>query len=64
MREPPLGLDVVPEENLANLFDAILAAVPTEKLLAGIYEPKIKGQDKGQVLSRGALRDLRVCVVG
>ena len=38
MREPPLGLDVVPDENLAIFFDEILAAPTTEELLAGIYE--------------------------
>ena len=41
MREPPLGLDVVPEENLAIFFDEILAAPTTEDLLAGIYEKAV-----------------------
>src|SRR5690349_5552535 len=30
MREPPLGLDVVPDENLQIFFDEILAAPTTE----------------------------------
>lgn len=37
MREPPLGLDVVPDINLKLFFDEILAAPPTGDLLAGIY---------------------------
>jgi hypothetical protein len=38
MREPPLGLDVVPDAALEILFDEILAAPTTEELLLGIYE--------------------------
>ena len=41
MREPPLGLDVVPDESLAIFFDEILAAPTTEDLLAGIYEKAV-----------------------
>ena len=41
MREPPLGLDIVPDENLAIFFDEILAAPTTEDLLAGIYEKAV-----------------------
>jgi len=37
MREPPLGLETVPDENLAIFFDEILCATRTEELLAGIY---------------------------
>ncbi len=37
MREPPLGLDVVPDENLEIFFDEILAAPTTEELIEGIY---------------------------
>src|SRR5271170_5949152 len=37
MREPPLGLDVVPDVNLAFFFDEILGAPSTEELLAGLY---------------------------
>src|SRR5678815_811475 len=33
MREPPLGLDVVPDESLEILFDEILAAPQTTELL-------------------------------
>src|SRR3954465_14106410 len=37
MREPPLGLDVVPDENLAVFFDEILCARTTGELLTGLY---------------------------
>jgi len=37
MREPPLGLDAVPDANLEILFDEILAAPTTEDLIAGVY---------------------------
>ena len=42
MREPPLGLDAVPDENLAIFFDEILAAPTTEELLAGIYGEAVR----------------------
>ena len=41
MREPPLGLDAVPDENLEIFFDEILAAPTTVELLAGIYEQAV-----------------------
>ncbi len=37
MREPPLGLDVVPDKNLEIFFDEILAAPTTEELILGLY---------------------------
>src|SRR5580704_10115891 len=37
MREPPLGLDLVPDPALEIFFDEILAAPTTEELLLGIY---------------------------
>src|SRR5438093_9069623 len=37
MREPPLGLDVVPHAALEVFFDEILAAPETDALLLGIY---------------------------
>jgi len=37
MREPPLGLEVAPDENLALFFDEILAAPGTEEVLTGLY---------------------------
>lgn len=38
MREPPLGLEVVPDPNLEIFFDEILAAPKAEDLLLGLYE--------------------------
>jgi len=38
MREPPLGLDAVPDRNLEVLFDEMRAAPTAELLLTGIYE--------------------------
>lgn len=38
MREPPLGLEAVPDPNLEIFFDEILAAPSTAELLVGIYE--------------------------
>ena len=37
MREPPLGLDAVPDPALEIFFDEILCAPTTEELLIGIY---------------------------
>ncbi len=37
MREPPLGLDMVPDGALDVLFDEILSAPSTELLLLGVY---------------------------
>jgi hypothetical protein len=41
MREPPLGLDIVPDPNLALFFDEILAAPATGELLIGVYAKAI-----------------------
>jgi len=38
MREPPLGLDAVPDPALEIFFDEIRAAPTTEALLLGLYE--------------------------
>ncbi|MDX2226017.1 MAG: hypothetical protein SFY92_02790 [Verrucomicrobiae bacterium] len=37
MREPPLGLDVVPDAALEVLFDEILCAPSTQELIWGLY---------------------------
>jgi hypothetical protein len=42
MREPPLGLDVVPHAGLELAFDEILASPATETLLLGIYEAALQ----------------------
>src|SRR5438046_2575236 len=38
MRDPPLGLDAIPDENLEVFFDELLSAPTTEELLLGMYE--------------------------
>ncbi len=38
MREPPLGLDTVPDTALEILFDEIIASTTTDELLLSLYE--------------------------
>jgi len=38
MREPPLGLEIVPDTHLEIFFDEILAAPTTEELVLGLYQ--------------------------
>jgi hypothetical protein len=45
MREPPLGLDKVPDASLEIFFDEILAAPTTEALLLGLYEKALPALD-------------------
>src|ERR1700675_3605349 len=45
MREPPLGLENVPEPNLGIFFDEILAARTTPELLLGVYEKALPALD-------------------
>ncbi len=45
MREPPLGLDVVPDPAFEVYFDEILAAPTTEELLVGLYEQALPALD-------------------
>src|SRR5262249_54038518 len=47
MREPPLGLEIVPDENLEFFFNEILGAPTTEELLLGIYEKSIPAIIRG-----------------
>jgi hypothetical protein len=67
MREPPLGLDQVPNANLEIFFDEIQAAPTTEDLLLGIYEkalPVLKAALKNHLRDTNPLADhpsLRVC---
>src|SRR2546430_17724163 len=37
MREPPLGLEVVPDANLEIFFEEILSAPTTSELVCGLY---------------------------
>jgi hypothetical protein len=41
MREPPLGLEAVPDPHLETFFDEILGAPTTEELLLGLYEKAV-----------------------
>jgi len=45
MREPPLGLDVVPNPALEVFFDEVLSAPTTEERLVGLYEKAIPALD-------------------
>src|SRR5436190_7784963 len=46
MREPPLGLEAVPDPNLEIFFDEILASPTTQELLVGIYEKAVPALKK------------------
>jgi hypothetical protein len=67
MREPPLGLDQVPDPNLEIFFDEILSAPTTEELLFGIYEkalPALKAALKRHQADTNLLADapsVRLC---
>jgi hypothetical protein len=45
MREPPLGLETVPDPALETFFDEILAAPTTAELLVGLYEKALPALD-------------------
>src|SRR5437868_5779221 len=45
MREPPLGLEVVPDPNLDIFFDEILAAPPPGERVVGVYEKALPALD-------------------
>jgi len=49
MREPPLGLEEVPDPALEIFFDEILAAPTTRELLAGVYEKALPALDAALV---------------
>ncbi len=67
MREPPLGLDLVPDANLEIFFDEILAAPSTGELLLGIYEqglPALEGALQKHLADTNFLADapsVRLC---
>jgi hypothetical protein len=46
MREPPLGLETVPDPALEIFFDEILAAPTTGELLVGVYEKALPALDR------------------
>lgn len=45
MREPPLGLEAVPDPALGVFFDEVLAAPTTAELLVGVYEAALPALD-------------------
>jgi hypothetical protein len=49
MREPPLRMDVVPNEDLEIFFDEILAVPTTPELLVGVYEKALPALDSALV---------------
>src|SRR5437870_10140837 len=67
MREPPLGLEAVPDPALEVFFDEILAAPSTEELVLGIYEkalPALKGALEKHLAETNLLVDapsVRLC---
>lgn len=67
MREPPLGLDHVPDAALDLFFDEVLAADGTAALLAGVYRcavPALRGALESYAATTNPLVDhpsLRVC---
>src|SRR5437764_10511204 len=46
MREPPLGLEAVPDPNLEIFFDEIQSAPTTEELLVGLYDVALPALDR------------------
>ncbi len=46
MREPPLGLEEVPDPHVEIFFDEILAAPTSEETLVGVYEKAIPDLDR------------------
>ncbi|HWQ92632.1 MAG TPA: hypothetical protein VN673_13240 [Clostridia bacterium] len=67
MREPPLGLEAVPDPALGLFFDEILAAPSTPELLLGLYEtalPALKIGLEDHLLDTNPLADhpsVRLC---
>jgi hypothetical protein len=67
MREPPLGLEAVPDANLEIFFDEILAAPTTEELVFGLYGsaiPALKAALERHLQNTNPLVDypsVRVC---
>ena len=67
MREPPLGLDAVPDPGLEIFFDEILAAPGTAELVAGLYEkafPSLRAALEAHIAGTNILADhptVRLC---
>ncbi|WP_435017195.1 hypothetical protein TA3x_004790 [Tundrisphaera sp. TA3] len=67
MRQPPLGLEEVPDPALEVLFDEVRAAPTTAGLIVGIYEVALPALDRGMArhaIDTNPLTDapsLRIC---
>lgn len=67
MREPPLGLDQIPDPNLEVFFDEILAAPTSEELVLGLYDkavPALIGAIEQHIADTNPLADapsVRIC---
>ena len=67
MREPPLGLEAVPDPSLELFFDEVLAAPSTEELVLGLYEsalPALQGSLQRHLEDTNPLADypsVRIC---
>jgi hypothetical protein len=67
MREPPLGLEVVPDASLEIFFDEILCAPTTEELVTGLYGravPALKAALERHIQDTNPLADqpsVRLC---
>ena len=67
MREPPLGLEAVPEPSLEIFFDEILSAPTTQELVLGLYEkavPALKAALENHLRDTNHLADqpsVRLC---
>jgi hypothetical protein len=67
MREPPLGLDTVPDPNLEIFFDEVLGAPATAELVLGLYEkalPALRTALENHLRDTNPLADhptVRVC---
>src|SRR2546422_10594690 len=67
MREPPLGLEAVPDPSLGIFFDEILGAPTTEEAVLGLYEkavPALKAALERHVQDTNPLVDqpsVRLC---
>jgi len=72
MREPPLGLEAVPDPALEIFFDEILGAPTTEELIVGLYEkalPALKSalerhqQDTNRLADQPSVRLCRFALI-
>jgi hypothetical protein len=72
MREPPLGLETVPDANLEVFFDEILAAPTTEELVLGLYDKALPaliaalqrhGRDTNKLVDQPSVRVCRFALL-